>query len=114
MAEESDTRTANHEEIRIHLTNVLNFILRQLESENFDKNNIQYIYITCIYTVYIYIYIYIYIPYLSYIYIYIIVQSTDTCFAVPQLISVAWYNLDSWHGNYLYPSDCQWQPLVGQ
>ena len=30
-----------------------------------------------------------------YIYIYIyIVQSTDTCFAVPQLISVAWYNLD--------------------
>ena len=19
-----------------------------------------------------------------------------------------------WHGNYLYPSDCQWQPLVGQ
>ena len=28
-----------------------------------------------------------------YIYIYI-VQSTDTCFAVPQLINVAWYNLD--------------------
>ena len=30
--------------------------------------------------------------YLS-LYIYI-VQSTDMCFAVPQLISVAWYNLD--------------------
>ena len=29
-----------------------------------------------------------------YIYIYIYIQSTDTCFAVPQLISVAWYNLD--------------------
>ena len=28
------------------------------------------------------------------IYIYIYIQSTDTCFAVPQLISVAWYNLD--------------------
>ena len=70
MAEESDTRTANHEEIRIHLTNVLNFILRQLESENFDKNNIQYIYITCIYTVYIYIYIYIYTVSIVYIYIY--------------------------------------------
>ena len=70
-----------------------------------------YIYI---YTVYIYIYIcvcvffqriYIYITtYISmlehiyfiyniYIYIYL-VQSTDTCFADPQLISVAWYNLD--------------------
>ena len=41
----------------------------------------------------------LYLPTLSetsskqYIYIYI-VQSTDTCFAVPQLISVAWYNLD--------------------
>ena len=31
--------------------------------------------------------------YIYYIYIYI-VQSTDTCFAVPQLISVAWYNMD--------------------
>ena len=31
--------------------------------------------------------------YTVYIYIYI-VQSTDMCFAVPQLISVAWYNLD--------------------
>ena len=32
--------------------------------------------------------------YIIYIYIYIYIQSTDTCFAVPQLISVAWYNLD--------------------
>ena len=31
------------------------------------------------------------------IYIYI-VQSTDTCFAVPQLISVAWYNVKSGYG----------------
>ena len=33
--------------------------------------------------IYLYINVYIYI-----------VQSTDTCFTVPQLISVAWYNLD--------------------
>ena len=33
--------------------------------------------------------------------IYIIVQSTDTCFAVPQLISGAWYNLDM-----------AWQPFI--
>ena len=39
----------------------------------------------------IYVYVYIYVC----IYIYVhIVQSTDTCFAVPQLLSVAWYNLD--------------------
>ena len=38
--------------------------------------------------------IYLYIN--VYIYIYI-VQSTDTCFTVPQLISVAWNNLNEFH-----------------
>ena len=37
---------------------------------------------------------------LIYIYIYIL-PSTDTCFTVPQLISVAWYNLDM-----------AWQPFI--
>ena len=32
----------------------------------------------------------------------VIVQSTDTCFTVPQLISVAWYNLDI----KLFASNC--------
>ena len=41
--------------------------------------------------------------YIIYIYIYIyIVQSTDTCFTVPQLISVAWYNLDMSWQPYIY------------
>ena len=31
----------------------------------------------------------------------IYIQSTDTCFTVPQLISVAWYNLDM-----------AWQPFI--
>ena len=40
---------------------------------------------------------------MNYIYIYIyIVQSTDTCFAVPQLISVSWYNLDMAWQLYIY------------
>ena len=33
--------------------------------------------------------------------LYIYIQSTDTCFTVPQLISVAWYNLDM-----------AWQPFI--
>ena len=46
------------------------------------------------------IHIYVYIYRFNYIYIFIysyIVQSTDTCFAVLQLISVAWNNLNEFH-----------------
>ena len=49
---------------------------------------------------YVYCPQHIYLVHSKYIYIYIL-QSTDMCFAVLQLISVAWYNLDM-----------AWQPFI--